>query len=104
MVWSESQDSLLPPRKQQVCSYLNFNFWLRYSLLFFLKKNYKSILRNGDKRPNYFDGSYWLFLLQKEIILLDFTELISVIILSSVCYCRPKLPVNMHDPFVMLAQ
>ena len=26
-----------------------------------------------DKRPNCFNGSYWLFLLQKEIILLDFT-------------------------------
>ena len=27
-----------------------------------------------------------------------------MIILSSVCYCRPKLPVNMHGPLVMLVQ
>ena len=27
-----------------------------------------------------------------------------MIILSSVCYCRPKLPVNMHGPLVMLVR
>ena len=27
-----------------------------------------------------------------------------MIILSSVCYCRPKLPVNMHGPLVLLVR
>ena len=32
-----------------------------------------SIWKNGDKRPNFSNGSYGLFLLEKEIILLGFT-------------------------------
>ena len=51
-------------------STLTFGYAIVY---YFSAKNYKSIYRNGDKRPNCFNGSYCLFLLQKEIILLDFT-------------------------------
>ena len=81
---------------------LTFGYVIVY---FFSETNYKNKETVISVRiaSTCFDGSYWLFLLQKEIILSDFNWF-SVIILSSVCYCRPKLPVNMHGPFVMLAQ
>ena len=82
---SEDQTQLRDPWsgmkvKILYCLFENSRFVLSSTLTFayaivsfFSAKNYKSIYRNGDKRPNCFNGSYWLFLLQKEIILLDFT-------------------------------
>ena len=61
---------LLENSRLVLSSTLTFGYAIVY---FFSTKNYKSIYRNGDRRPNCFNGSYWLFLLQKEIILLDFT-------------------------------
>ena len=83
-------------------STLTFVYAIVY-LLFFLKKKKCQLKKNGDKRPNCFNGSYWLFLLEKEIILLGFT-------LRMFCHnsflgvlLSPAVEVvNMHGPFVYM--
>ena len=42
------------------------------------------------------------FCCRKKLFFKTFYNGFYVIILSSVCYCRPNLPVNMDGPFVML--
>ena len=105
LVWNESQDSLLPPRKQQVCSSFDFNFCLRYRLFFFMKKIISQFKETGGISVQIaltvLTGYFWC---RKKLFFLTFYKGFYVIILYSVCYCRPNLPVNMDGPFVMLVR